>query len=358
MTAARVVVGMSGGVDSSVAAAMLQEAGFEVIGLFMKNWEEDDDGTHCAAAVDLDDATRVCEKLDIPLRTVNFSHEYWERVFMHFLAEHRAGRTPNPDVLCNREIKFKEFLHWAARLGADFIATGHYAQTAVADGGHRLRKGHDPQKDQSYFLHAVDESALVRCLFPVGRLTKSEVRSRARRLGLANHDKKDSTGICFIGERKFRSFLQRWLPPEPGTICDADDRVVGRHEGLMYYTIGQRHGLGIGGAGQAWYVAGKDLDRNVLRVVQGHDHPALLSRGLLAQPLHWIAPRPPPAPLACRAKIRYRHPEQPCTVDLDDDGRARVSFETAQWGVTPGQSVVFYDGDTCLGGGVIDQALP
>ncbi len=356
LKAERVVVGMSGGVDSSVAAAVLLEQGFDVSGLFMKNWDDDDSDGHCAAAQDLEDAGAVCSALGITLHTISFAHEYWERVFAHFLEEQRAGRTPNPDVLCNREIKFREFIHWSEHLGAGCIATGHYVRSGNEDDRKTLLKGIDGAKDQSYFLYAVEQDALARSLFPIGHMTKAEVRSRARSLSLPTHAKKDSTGICFIGERRFKDFLSRYLPPCPGDICRVDGRVLGRHDGLMYYTIGQRHGLGIGGPGEPWYVSGKDIDRNVLVAVQGHDHPALLSRRCFADSLHWISGCAPAFPLACKAKIRYRHNETPCEVVVDDSGIAAVTFAEPQWAVTTGQSIVFYRAETCLGGGTICRA--
>ncbi len=362
MTRPYVIVGLSGGVDSSVAALLLQQQGYRVEGLFMKNWEEDDDQDYCAAAADLADARAVCEKLGIPLHTINFSAEYWERVFSHFLAEYSAGRTPNPDILCNKEIKFRAFLDHALQLGADAIATGHYARVDAADGVYRLRKGLDPDKDQSYFLYTLQQEQLSRSLFPVGELRKSEVRSLAQEHGLVTHDKKDSTGICFIGERRFKDFLARYLPACPGEMRTPEGELVGRHDGLMYYTLGQRQGLGIGGRkehGEApWYVVGKELERNVLVVAQGHDHPRLFSSALAAGQLHWVAGRPPIAPHACHGKVRYRQGDQPCTITALNAERCQVSFAQAQRAVTPGQSVVFYDDDICLGGGIIEQTTP
>jgi len=352
--ASKIVVGLSGGVDSSVAALRLLEAGHEVHGLFMKNWEEDDEDGYCAALADLEDARAVADRLGIPLHTINFSYEYWERVFTRFLREYEAGLTPNPDVLCNREIKFKEFLEHAASLDADAIATGHYAGIRQdADGSRVLLRGRDSGKDQSYFLYTLGQDQLRRALFPLADMEKSEVRAAARRAGLATSGKKDSTGICFIGERRFREFLSRYLAPKPGDIRDTGGKALGRHDGLMYYTLGQRQGLGIGGAGDPWYVVRKDLAANVLYVAQGHDHPALFSRWLTASELSWVASTAPESPLRCTAKTRYRQPDQACRIEALDDDACRVRFDVPQRAVTPGQSVVLYDGDACLGGGVI-----
>ena len=354
---ARVVVGLSGGVDSAVAALLLKRAGHDVTGLFMKNWEEDDTDAHCTAEEDLKEVRAVCAVLAIPFQTVNFSAEYWDRVFQYFLNEHKAGRTPNPDVLCNKEIKFNAFLDHALALGADKIATGHYAQVREVDGRHQLLKGADAAKDQTYFLYTLGQAELSRTLFPIGHLAKSEVRALARTAGLPNHDRKDSTGICFIGERDFRDFLKRYLPAQPGELRTLAGDYKGRHEGALYYTIGQRQGLGIGGAGEAWYVVDKDIEKNVLYVEQGEHHPALYSPALLASQLHWVAGVPPPLPHACSAKVRYRQTDQPCTIGQLAAGTAQVTFASPQRAVTPGQSVVFYDGDICLGGGVIDRRL-
>ncbi len=351
-----VIVGMSGGVDSSVAAIRLLEQGHQVSGLFMKNWEEDDTAEYCSATKDLADATAVCHVLGIPLHTVNFSHEYWNNVFAHFLEEYRTGRTPNPDVVCNREIKFKEFLRWAIHLGADGIATGHYARLVPDQQQIRLLKGSDANKDQSYFLHTLDQEALRQAHFPLGEMQKSEVRVIARDWGLPVHDKKDSTGICFIGERRFRDFLGRFLPARKGDIQTLDGEVLGEHLGSYYYTIGQRQGLGIGGEGEPWYVADKDIQKNIVYVIQGHNHPALYHRIILAENLHWISGVPPNPLGLCRAKIRYRQEEQPCRINLIGPNLARIVFQDSQWAVTPGQSIVFYQGDTCLGGGVIRSA--
>lgn len=351
-----VVVGMSGGVDSSVAAVKLLESGNKVTGLFMKNWEEDDDEQYCAAAEDLADAGEVCKQLGIELRTINFAHEYWERVFQLFLQEYRNGRTPNPDVLCNKEIKFKEFLDWAMRLGADFIATGHYAQLERHGRRCVLRKGRDENKDQSYFLHTLGQDALRLSCFPIGAMRKTQVRKTARQLGLLTHDKKDSTGICFIGERRFDDFLARFLPARKGALKTPQGETVGDHRGAFYYTIGQRRGLRLGGAGEAWYVADKDIERNIVYVVQGHDHPALFKRVVVAEKLHWIAQTPPQLPASCTAKTRYRQDDQNCVITTLKPNYARIEFERPQWAVTPGQSIVFYHEDICIGGGIICSA--
>ncbi len=354
---ARVIVGMSGGVDSSVAALLLAQEGHAVSGLFMKNWEGDDREDYCAAEEDYRDARAVCAELEIALHGVNFAREYWDRVFSHFLDEYRAGRTPNPDILCNKEIKFRAFLDHALGLGADYIATGHYARRDCQAGRWRLLKGRDPGKDQSYFLYTLGQAQLARTLFPVGELEKPAVRRLAAEHGLITSTKKDSTGICFIGERDFRGFLARYLPARPGEMRTPEGELIGHHDGLMYYTLGQRQGLGIGGragAGETpWYVIGKDLATNVLLVGQGHDHPLLFSQWLEAADLHWVAGEAPALPLRCRAKTRYRQPDQDCTVAAGEDGRVRVSFDVPQRAVTPGQAVVFYDGEVCLGGGTI-----
>ncbi len=348
---------MSGGVDSSVAAARLIEQGHHVTGLFMKNWEEDDTEDYCSAATDLADAEEVCKILDIKLRTVNFSHEYWNHVFQLFLSEYRAGRTPNPDVVCNKEIKFKEFLRWALDLGADYIATGHYARIQRRDRHFLLRKGRDTDKDQSYFLHTLGQDALRYASFPVGEIQKERVRSMARDLGLPIHNKKDSTGICFIGERRFNDFLSRFLPAHKGQIKTLDGEVVGDHQGSYYYTIGQRQGLGIGGEGEAWYVVQKDIKRNIVYVVQGHNHPALMHKVVLAENMHWITGMPPILPMQCSAKIRYRQQDQNCVISMIGPNFSRIVFEDPQWAVTPCQSIVFYNEDVCIGGGIIRAAL-
>jgi tRNA-specific 2-thiouridylase len=354
-----IIAGMSGGVDSSVAALLLLEAGYEVVGLFMKNWEEDDHTGLCTAMQDLADAQGVCDRLGIQLHTVNFAAEYWDQVFEIFLSEYRAGRTPNPDILCNKHIKFRAFLDHATDLGASRIATGHYAGVE-SDGGYRLLKGTDANKDQSYFLYTLGQEALSRTLFPLGDMNKPEVRALAIKAGFANARKKDSTGICFIGERRFKEFLQRFIPAQPGEIRTAGEQIIGRHEGLMYYTLGQRGGLGIGGIRgahqDAWYVLRKDMERNVLYVGQGHDHPWLFHSALEAGSLDWVAGHPPAAHFRCAAKTRYRQPDQNCDVEVLDNGRCQVRFDQPQRAITPGQSVVFYDGPICLGGGIIEGA--
>lgn len=351
-----IVVGMSGGVDSSVAAMLLLEQGHRVRGLFMKNWEEDDTDEYCAAAQDMDDAQKVCDQLGIPLETVNFSSAYWNRVFRLFLDEYSAGRTPNPDVLCNKEIKFKAFLEHALSGGADFVATGHYARIKREGDRFQLLTGKDPLKDQSYFLYAIDPTALPRSLFPLGELTKDTVRTLARKAALATHDKKDSTGICFIGERKFTAFLRQYLPTQPGEIHSIEGGHKGKHQGLMYHTIGQRHGLGIGGPGEPWYVVDKDLGQNILYVAQGVDHPALFSKALVADSLRWLDRQPPRFPLHCTARIRYHQDDQACAVHALAQDRVKVQFSKPQRAAAPGQSVVFYQGEVCLGGGIIKKS--
>jgi tRNA-specific 2-thiouridylase len=359
----RVVVGLSGGVDSAVSAWLLKQQGFEVVGIFMKNWEDDDDSAYCASNVDFVDAAAVADVIGIEIEHVNFAAEYRDRVFAEFLREVRSGRTPNPDVLCNAEIKFKAFLDHAMRLGAEKIATGHYARVRqAADGSFQLLKGLDPAKDQSYFLHRLTQAQLSRTLFPVGGLHKTAVRRIAAEIGLPNAKKKDSTGICFIGERPFREFLDRYLSRAPGPIVDDTGAEVGRHVGLSFYTRGQRQGLGIGGVAghdaagvhRPWYVAHKSLAANMLHVVQGHEHPWLLSPWLEAADCSWVAGSPP-APGALAAKTRYRQADAPCTLAPTAAG-FRLEFAEPQWAVTPGQSAVLYDGEVCLGGGVIAAA--
>ncbi|MDB2384494.1 tRNA 2-thiouridine(34) synthase MnmA [Endozoicomonas sp.] len=354
----RVIVGMSGGVDSSVSALLLLQQGYQVEGLFMKNWEEDDGSEYCTAKDDLADAQSVCDKLGIKLHKANFAAEYWDNVFENFLNEYKNGRTPNPDILCNKEIKFKAFLDYAMVLGVDFIATGHYTRRIETDKGVMLGKGLDVNKDQSYFLYAIGQEQIAKSLFPVGELEKPNVRRLAEQHGLITHNKKDSTGICFIGERRFRDFLKQYLPAQPGTIETTEGEVIGEHAGLMYHTIGQRQGLGIGGLKNAddapWYVVEKDLGRNVLIVGQGNEHALLFSGSLTASSIHWIAGSAPVLPCQLKAKVRYRQQDQACQLYLDDDGNYRVSFTAPQRAVTPGQSVVFYQDDMCLGGGVIE----
>lgn len=364
-TKGRVVVGMSGGVDSSVAAWLLKQQGYEVIGLFMKNWEDDDDSEYCSTRQDWLDAASVADLIGVDIEAVNFAAEYKDRVFADFLREYSAGRTPNPDVLCNAEIKFKAFLDHAMSLGAERIATGHYARVREVRGPggarHELLKGLDASKDQSYFLHRLNQAQLARTLFPLGELPKTEVRRIAREIGLPNAAKKDSTGICFIGERPFREFLSRYLPTAPGPILTPEGQRVGTHSGLSFYTYGQRKGLGVGGVkgrqdedgtAQAWYVARKDISANALYVVQGHDHPWLQSTQLQAQDASWVAGEPPPSGMYA-AKTRYRQADAPCTLAPMDNRGFALSFPQPQWAVTPGQSAVVYDGDVCLGGGVI-----
>lgn len=357
----KVVIGMSGGVDSSVAAYLLKRQGYDVCGVFMQNWRETNPEFPCTATEDAHDALGVCDRLGIELDAIDFSSEYWQRVFAYFLDEYRRGRTPNPDVLCNKEIKFNAFLDHALAQGADCIATGHYARIQEMGGCYRLLKARDPGKDQSYFLHTLDQAQLARSLFPVGGLHKSEVRRIAREQGFANAAKKDSTGICFIGERDFNKFLSHYLPAQPGEIRTADGRHLGSHDGLMYYTLGQRKGIGIGGRKgmdeSPWYVVDKDMVNNVLVVAQGHDHPLLYHRGLQAGSVHWVAGEPPAMPLRCRAKTRYRQTERDCVVSRDGSDACLVHFDEAQRAVTPGQSVVFYQGEVCLGGGVIEKIL-
>ncbi len=342
----KIVVGMSGGVDSAVSALLLKEQGHEVIGLFMKNWEEEEGACH--ALEDYEDVVKVCEQLKIPYYSVSFAKEYWENVFTHFLEELKLGFTPNPDILCNREIKFKLLLDKALSLGADALATGHYCRTD----GTLLLKGSDPQKDQSYFLYTIKESILPSVLFPVGNMEKAAVREIAKKAGLANAAKKDSTGICFIGKRDFKSFLNRYLPYQKGEFRTLDGNIVGEHDGIAYYTIGQRKGLGIGGPGDAWFVVKKDVERNIVFIEQGDDHPALYTSELIATDVSWVG-IPPVAPYRCSAKVRYRQPDQVCTITQIDADHLRVTFDQPQRAVTPRQSIVFYDGDVCLGGALI-----
>jgi len=355
----RVVVGMSGGVDSSVTALLLKQQGYDVIGIFMKNWDDTDEFGHCTAEEDAEDVRRVCDQIGIPYYTVNLERQYYDKVFTYFLDEYRSGRTPNPDVMCNREIKFGDFLQKALELGADYLATGHYARVVDAPaGGRHLLRGVDPGKDQTYFLSALSQDQLARAMFPIGHLPKPEVRRLAAEAGLATARKKDSTGVCFIGERNFREFLSHYLPAQPGEMVDVrTGEVKGRHDGLMYYTLGQRQGLGIGGSGtgEPWFVAGKDLQANRLLVVQGEKHPMLYSEALVAAGVNWIGGDKPADGFKCTAKFRYRQPDQGVTVTFRPGGlTADVVFDAPQKAVTPGQAVVFYDGDRCLGGGTID----
>lgn len=359
-----VVVGLSGGVDSSVAALLLKQQGYRVIGLFMKNWEDDDTDEYCPSRQDLIDAAAVADKIGIELEAVNFSKDYKARVFQNFLDEYQAGRTPNPDILCNAEIKFKAFLDHALGLGADLIATGHYAQVRrnpLRPELFQLLKAEDGSKDQSYFLYRLNQAQLAKTLFPLGKLLKREVREMARAAGLPTSEKKDSTGICFIGERPFEAFLSRYLPPTPGPIVTPDGKQVGQHNGLMYYTLGQRQGLKIGGMqesnGQPWFVAEKQMASNTLVVVQGHEHPLLLKDGLLAEQVHWIAGEAPRTQWVYAAKTRYRQPDAPCEIDRLEPALFELRFGQKQWAVTPGQSAVVYESQVCLGGGIISAAL-
>jgi tRNA-specific 2-thiouridylase len=357
MTNKRIIVGLSGGVDSAVSAWLLQQQGYEVQGLFMKNWEREDYSMPCTATQDLADVRLVCEKLGIVLHTANFSEEYWEQVFTHFLEEYRAYRTPNPDILCNKFIKFKAFLEYAQQLGADAIATGHYAGNQQVAGQYQLYVGTDRNKDQTYFLYTLGQAQLRHTLFPLTHLTKPQVRQLAAKIGLPNHAKKDSVGICFIGKRDFSSFLKRYLKAEPGSITTLDGKLLGQHEGLMYYTLGQRHGLNIGGrAGYEdapWYVAHKDPRTNTLQVVQNHDHPALYSQTLKCNQVCWVAHQPPALPLKCKAKTRYRQFAASCILEEEAPNIYSVQFDTPQRAITPGQAIVFYQNNLCLGGGTI-----
>jgi len=354
---------MSGGVDSSVAALLLKKQDYLVEGLFMKNWEEtEEDESNCSASQDLIDAQTVCLKLGIRLHTINFATEYWDRVFSYFLEEYKAGRTPNPDILCNKEIKFKAFLDYALELGASYIATGHFVRKkkVVNSDEYQLLKGSDKNKDQSYFLYTLQQYQLSKSLFPVGELEKNEIRQIAKDNGFRNHAKKDSTGICFIGERKFKTFLSKYLPAKPGNITITSGEIIGKHDGLMYYTIGQRQGIGIGGRKDAneepWYVLKKDLEKNVLIVGQGHNQPLLFSNKLIADQLHWVSGNPPTTPYKCSAKTRYRQKDQDCVIEKIENNLAHVTFAEPQRAITPGQSVVFYQDEVCLGGGVITDS--
>jgi tRNA-specific 2-thiouridylase len=354
----KIMVGMSGGVDSSVTALLLKESGYHVEGMFMKNWEGDDTDAFCPASIDMADAQSVCDNLQIELHRVNFAETYWEKVFTHFLTEYRAGRTPNPDILCNKEIKFKAFLDYAKQRGADAIATGHYVRT---NDKHQLLKWLDNNKDQSYFLHTLTPYQLSHSLFPVGELHKETVRQIATKANFKNHTKKDSTGICFIGERKFKTFLNDYLPAQPGDIVTPEGKVIGQHDGLMFYTLGQRQGLKIGGLRNTeespWYVAAKNLNENRLIVVQGHDHALLYHSTLIAEQVHWIHEKPASFPFNVFAKTRYRQVDQACTIHTFDDNQYKIHFEQPQRAITPGQSIVFYNEDICLGGGIIVNGM-
>lgn len=351
-----IVVGLSGGVDSSVAALLLKQQGFSLQGIFMKNWEADDSDDYCAAEQDMRDAHSIADVLDIPFTVINFSQEYWELVFSNFLSEYQAGRTPNPDILCNKEIKFKAFLDYVLATGAAGIATGHYARRLTRDGMQYLLRGLDINKDQSYFLYALNQFQLAHSYFPVGELIKPDVRKLAADAGFVTHAKKDSTGICFIGERKFKAFLSQYLPAQPGEMRTPEGKKVGQHHGLMYYTLGQRQGLNIGGQKGAieapWFVLAKDLANNILIVGQGHDHPLLYAQELYCAPIHWIAEEPPISQQGLTAKIRYRQADQACAFEIVGD-KVRVHFDKPQWAITPGQSIVFYQDEICLGGAVI-----
>ncbi|WP_404453155.1 tRNA 2-thiouridine(34) synthase MnmA [Virgibacillus necropolis] len=353
----RVVVGMSGGVDSSVAALLLKEQGYDVVGIFMKNWDDTDENGFCTATEDFDDVVRVCNQIGIPYYAVNFEKQYWDKVFTYFLDEYKAGRTPNPDVMCNKEIKFKAFLDHAISLGADYLATGHYAQVRQHNGEYEMLRGVDDNKDQTYFLNQLTQGVLEKVMFPLGHLPKKEVREIAAEHGLATATKKDSTGICFIGERNFKEFLSEYLPAQPGKMKTLQNEVKGNHEGLMYYTIGQRQGLGIGGSGDAWFVVGKNLKDNVLYVEQGSTNEHLYSDSLIATDLNWITTKDLGKSFTCTAKFRYRQKDSEVTVSILDNGTVHVNFHDRQRSITPGQAVVFYDGEKCLGGGTIDQVI-
>jgi tRNA-specific 2-thiouridylase len=355
----KIIVGISGGVDSSVTAMLLKEQGYEVEALFMKNWNDTSEDGACLWETDVEDAMMVCDKLDIPLNTVDLSADYWDKVFKNFLSEYKNGRTPNPDVLCNQEIKFKAFLEHATNLGAEKIATGHYARIHQQENTYQLLKGLDQNKDQSYFLCRLNQTQLEKSLFPIGELDKADVRQRAEQAGLITHDKKDSTGICFIGEQPFRQFLSRYIPPDPGNIKTTAGSTIGGHEGVFYYTLGQRQGLGIGGVKGAsdapWYVVQKNIEENELIVAQDHDHPLLHSHGLTASSINWISGEIPEIPYKCQAKNRYRQADQSCTIEKIENDRCSVSFDSSQRAITPGQFIVFYKESVCLGGGIIDS---
>ncbi|USK60189.1 tRNA 2-thiouridine(34) synthase MnmA [Peribacillus asahii] len=353
----RVVVGMSGGVDSSVAALLLKQQGYDVIGIFMKNWDDTDENGVCTATEDYDDVIRVCNQIGIPYYAVNFEKQYWDQVFTYFLEEYKAGRTPNPDVMCNKEIKFKAFLEHAINLGADYVATGHYARVVYRDGEYKMLRGIDQNKDQTYFLNQLSQEQLSKVLFPIGELEKSKVREIAVEAGLATATKKDSTGICFIGERNFKDFLSNYLPAKNGKMETFDGEVKGTHDGLMYYTIGQRHGLGIGGSGEPWFAIGKDLKRNVLYVGQGFHHEKLYSDSIIADEVSWVSNIEKPQEFECTAKFRYRQENHKVTVRLLENDQVQVLFHQPIKAITPGQSAVFYQGEECLGGGTIKKVF-
>jgi tRNA-specific 2-thiouridylase len=353
----RVVVGMSGGVDSSVAALLLKQQGYDVVGIFMKNWDDTDENGVCTATEDYEDVIRVCNQLDIPYYAVNFEKQYWDKVFTYFLEEYKAGRTPNPDVMCNKEIKFKAFLDHAMSLGADYLATGHYAQVRENNGTYEMLRGVDQNKDQTYFLNQLTQDVLAKVMFPLGHIDKKQVRKIAEENGLATAKKKDSTGICFIGERNFKEFLSEYLPAQPGNMETLDGEVKGKHDGLMYYTLGQRQGLGIGGAGDPWFVVGKNVEDNILYVGQGFHHEALYSDGLIATKANWTSGYKPENAFECTAKFRYRQDDSKVTVYPLDDGRYKVMFHEPERAITPGQAVVFYQDEVCLGGATIDKVL-
>ena len=355
----KVVVGMSGGVDSSVAAYLLKEQGYDVIGIFMKNWEEKDESGYCTATEDYEDVRRVCEKIGIPYYTVNFEKEYWDRVFTYFLDEYKKGRTPNPDVMCNKEIKFKKFLDYALKLGADYLATGHFAKVKYENGEYKLLRGEDNNKDQTYFLNVLTQEQLSKAMFPIADYTKKEVREIAKEKGFVTADKKDSTGICFIGERDFKDFLSNYIPAKPGKMRTIEGEVKGQHDGLMYYTLGQRKGLGIGGSGtgEPWFAAHKDLKHNDLYVVQGSEHPALFSKGLYASNISWISNKEKNKEFECTAKFRYRQKDKEVKVYIINDDKCKVVFKNPQKAVTPGQAIVFYNKEECLGGGIIEEVF-
>lgn len=355
----RIIVGMSGGVDSSVAALLLKEQGYDVIGVFMKNWDEKDDEGLCTVVEDYEDMRRVCDQIGIRYYSVNFVKEYWDRVFSYFLDEYKKGRTPNPDVMCNKEIKFKAFLDYAMKVGALYMATGHYSRVDYHDGEYRLLRSLDSNKDQTYFLCMLNQEALSKTLFPIGHLNKKEVREIASKYNLQTANKKDSTGVCFIGERNFKKFLSNYLPAKSGEMKTIEGSIIGKHDGLMNYTIGQRKGLGIGGtgSGEPWFVVDKDVKNNILYVAQGENNPAAFTRALEASNLNWISNKPMPDKFICTAKFRYRQPDQGVTVFLKEDNTCKVVFDEPQRGIAPGQAVVFYSGEVCLGGGIIEKGI-